>query len=128
MLMPRTPSAARTVNQTIITGPKMRPTTAVPNRWARNSSRMITAVIGTTASAKPGRITFRPSTADSTEMAGVIMLSPRNSAAPSTPRLANTSAVRRPPRRPDAPHRRNSVISAMIPPSPWLSTRMASET
>ena len=36
------------VNHTIITGPKNRPTGPVPNRWTRKSSRMITAVIGTT--------------------------------------------------------------------------------
>ena len=86
---------------------------------------MITAVIGTTKSLKSGSITLRPSTADSTEIAGVIMLSPKNSAAPNSPRADNITAVRRPL----APvHRRSSVISAMIPPSPLLSARVTSVT
>ena len=46
-----------------------------------------------------------PSIADSTEIAGVIMLSPKNSAAPKTPSAANISAVRRRPC--SDPHRRN---------------------
>ena len=37
---------------------------------------MIATVIGTTTSAKPGSTTLSPSTADSTEMAGVIIPSP----------------------------------------------------
>ena len=44
-----------TTNQTIITGPNNRPTAAVPRRWTRNSTMMITAVIGTTRSAATAR-------------------------------------------------------------------------
>ena len=39
-------------------------------------------------------IVLVPSTAESTEIAGVIMLSPKNSAAPKTPRPASTNFVR----------------------------------
>ena len=43
---------------------------------------MITAVIGTTSSATDGAATLTPSIAESTEIAGVMMLSPKNSDAP----------------------------------------------
>jgi hypothetical protein len=46
---------------------------------------MIAAVIGTTRLANEGAATLTPSTADRTEMAGVIMLSPKNSDAPKIP-------------------------------------------
>ena len=82
------------------------------------------AVIGTTQPCSPGLTTFKPSTADNTETAGVIMLSPKNSAAPNTPSVASTTAVR-PPR---APNRRTSAMSAMMPPSPSLSACITSVT
>ena len=123
--MPFTPHAPIATNHPIITGPKNRPTTAVPCRWTENSATMITAVIGTMKSSKSGSMTLRPSTADSTEIAGVIMLSPKNSEAPNNPSAASIIAVRR-PRWPV--HRRSSVISAMIPPSPLLSARITSVT
>ena len=53
---------------------------------------MITAVIGTTRSANDGATTFTPSIAESTEIAGVIMLSPKNSDAPNTPSAASATA------------------------------------
>jgi hypothetical protein len=80
--MPRIPHAPIATNHTTITGPNNRPTRAEPNRWDRNNPTMITAVIGTTALASDGCTIFSPSTADSTEIAGVIMLSPKNSDAP----------------------------------------------
>ena len=83
-------SAPMTTNHTTITGPKNRPTIAVPCRCTTNRPMMITAVIGTTSSASLGSTTFRPSTADSTEIAGVIMLSPKNSAAPRIPSADST--------------------------------------
>ncbi len=58
---------------------------------------MITAVIGTTKSSKSGSMTLSPSTDDSTEIAGVIMLSPKNSAAPNRPSAARVIAVLRLP-------------------------------
>ena len=82
---------------------------------------MITAVIGTIRCSSEGWTTLSPSTAESTEMAGVIMLSPKNSEAPKIPSAASTTA-RRPPMR----RRRISVISAMMPPSPSLSARITS--
>ena len=53
---------------------------------------MMTAVIGTIHESRLGSMIFRPSTAERTEIAGVIMLSPKNSAAPNIP-----SAARLPP-------------------------------
>jgi hypothetical protein len=123
--MPATPQAAIAVNQTIITGPNRRPTAAVPLRWKANNSTMITAVMGTIRLSRPGWTTFRPSTADSTEIAGVIMLSPKNSAAPKIPTVASTATTRR---REAPPQRRNNVISAMMPPSPSLLSRITSTT
>ena len=86
---------------------------------------MITAVIGTIRCSSDGAATFSPSTAESTEIAGVIMLSPRNSEAPKIPSAASSSFVRAPPA---TPARRISVISAMMPPSPSLSARITSST
>jgi hypothetical protein len=57
-----------------------------------------------------------PSTAESTEIAGVITLSPRNIAAPMMPRIMTNGA-----RRPTA--RNASAIRASVPPSPLLSAR-----
>ena len=125
LVMPHTPHAPIAANQATITGPKNRPTTAVPTRCTANRHAMITAVSGTTHAASEGRTTFSPSTADSTEIAGVIMLSPRNSAAPSSPSPASRIVTRA---LPPAAHRRSSAIRAMMPPSPWLSARMASST
>ena len=90
--MPATPQAPIATNQAIMTGPNSRPTAAVPRRWTANSSTMITAVRGTTSSSSAGSITFTPSTAESTEIAGVIMLSPKNSAAPKN--LITSTGVR----------------------------------
>ena len=58
-------------------------------------------------------------------MAGVIMLSPKNSEAPKIPSAASTTFARRPPGR---ARRRIKAISAMIPPSPSLSARITSRT
>ena len=79
------PQAPITVNHTIITGPKSRPTLAVPNFWVAKRSTMITAVTGTTKRSKDGSTSSMPSTADSTETAGVIMPSPKKSDAPKMP-------------------------------------------
>ena len=124
--MPFTPHAPIATNQTIITGPKNRPTAAVPCRCTENSATMITAVIGTMKSSKSGSMTLRPSTADSTEIAG------RDHAVAEEQRRAEQSEARPAtswcagPRVPV--HRRSSVISAMIPPSPLLSARITSVT
>ena len=86
---------------------------------------MIAAVIGTTRLARDGAATLTPSMAESTEIAGVIMLSPKNSEAPKIPSAASTTFVRRPP---ETSRLRIKVISAMIPPSPSLSARITSRT
>nr|BFE71932.1 hypothetical protein GCM10020092_052330 [Actinoplanes digitatis] len=123
--MPVMPQAPMARNQAIITGPNSLPTAAVPRRWKANSTTMIIAVAGTIRSSRPGWTTLTPSTADNTEMAGVIMLSPKNSAAPKTPAAARIPAPRRPP---VPPQRRSMAISAMMPPSPSLFTRITSVT
>ena len=86
---------------------------------------MIATVMGMTRLDTDGAATFTPSTADSTEMAGVIMLSPKNSEAPKMPSAASTALARAPPGR---ARRRIKAISAMIPPSPSLSARITSMT
>ena len=86
---------------------------------------MMAAVIGTTRWSSDGSATLSPSTADRTEIAGVIMLSPRNSEAPKIPSAASTSLVRSPPA---VGWPRIRVISAMMPPSPSLSARITSST
>jgi hypothetical protein len=123
--MPLIPKAPIAVNHTIITGPNALPTTAEPNRCEANRITMMTTVMGTTQSCNDGSTIFTPSTAESTEIAGVIMLSPKKSAAPKIPRPARVSFVRRPP---GTPPRRIRVMSAMIPPSPSLSARITSST
>ena len=71
------PATARIVNHTAITGPNSRPTAPVPKRWMRNSTVMIASVIATTNELqRSARRPSRPSTADSTEIAGVIIPSP----------------------------------------------------
>ena len=57
-------------------GPKKAATLAVPRDWTANSAIRITTVIGTTKSSNAGVATFRPSIAESTEIAGVMMASP----------------------------------------------------
>jgi hypothetical protein len=58
---------------------------------------MIAAVMGTIRCSSDGSATLTPSTAESTEIAGVIMLFPRNSEAPKIPSPTSTSLVRRLP-------------------------------
>ena len=64
---------------------------------------MIAAVIGTTRLLSDGAATLTPSIADSAEIAGVIMLSPKKREAPKTPSAASVSFVRRPPGHTPAP-------------------------
>ena len=64
-----------------------------------------------------------PSTADSTDNAGVIMPSPKKSAAPNSP-----SSIRTRARAGSCTPRNTSAISAMMPPSPLLSARMMKTT
>ena len=84
---------------------------------------MIATVIGMTRPDTDGAATLTPSIADRTEIAGVIMLSPKNSEAPKIPSAASTTFARRPPGR---ARLRIRAISDMIPPSPSLSARITS--
>ena len=70
------PSTASVMNHIGMTGPNSTPIRAVPWRWITNSTTRIAMVSGTTTWCSWGAATSSPSTADSTEMAGVIMLSP----------------------------------------------------
>jgi hypothetical protein len=70
------PSPASVPNQRSMTGPNTAPTLAVPRLWNRNRPIRMPIVIGTTYGSKKGVATPSPSTALSTEMAGVIMPSP----------------------------------------------------
>ena len=71
-----------------------------------------------------GVITSIPSTAESTEIAGVIIASPKNIADPKMPR---PTSHQRSCAWPSVP-RDTSAVSARMPPSPRLSARMMSTT
>jgi len=64
------------VNHTTMTGPKTRPTASVPRRWTMKSPMRMTQVRGMIQSSNADDATSNPSTALSTEMAGVISPSP----------------------------------------------------
>ena len=117
------PMHARIPNHANMMGPKTFPIFDVPLRWARKSAVRIARATGTTYVAMVGKATSRPSTAESTEMAGVMTESPKNSAAPKTPRRATAEAIR-----PGFKLRRTLVARARIPPSPSLSARSTKQT
>ena len=106
-------------NHSSITGPNSQPTAPVPNRCAANSATRITSAIGSISPLgfNPGVATFSPSTADVTEIAGVIIPSPKNRPAPSRPSVIRIAAR-------GTFLREISAASAMIPPSPRLWARM----
>ena len=64
------------MNQSSVIGPNQRPTPAVPKCWTANSATSTPSAIGTTSGCSAGVATLRPSTALSTEMAGVSRQSP----------------------------------------------------
>ena len=70
------PSATSTQNHTRVIGPKNLPMPPVPKRCTANRPVSTSSVIGITQLCRLGAATSRPSTADSTEMAGVITPSP----------------------------------------------------
>ena len=70
------PSTPRVVNQTTMTGPNTRPTASVPRLCTANRPTRMTHATGITQSSKAGDATLNPSTALSTEMAGVMRPSP----------------------------------------------------
>jgi hypothetical protein len=59
-----------------MTGPNSAPTVPVPRRCTMKSASSTVTAIGSTIDSSAGVATFRPSTALSTEIAGVITLSP----------------------------------------------------
>src|SRR5207248_368476 len=65
------PSTPMTPNQTSITGPNIAPMRAVPRLCTRNKPIRITSVTGITHEASVGAAISSPSTAESTETAGV---------------------------------------------------------
>ena len=74
--MERLPRIARTANQRSVIGPNSAPTLPVPCFWIMNSAISIPAVIGRIMFSNCGVATEMPSTADSTEIAGVMIASP----------------------------------------------------
>ena len=70
------PNTARTENHTTMIGPKNRAMTSVPRCWITNSATRMAQEIGTTQSPRPGAAISAPSTAERTEMAGVMAASP----------------------------------------------------
>ena len=64
------------MNQTRVMGPKNLPMPPVPKRCTANRPVSTTRVSGMTQACRAGAATSRPSTADSTEIAGVITPSP----------------------------------------------------
>jgi hypothetical protein len=74
---------------------------------------------------RAGLTTSSPSTADKTEIAGVIIASPKNSAAPKAPTATRAALDANEPL---SPTRLTKAIRAMIPPSPSLSARMTKAT
>src|SRR6266480_4218088 len=87
-LRPSTPIVA---NQTSITGPNTAPIRAVPRLCTRNKPIRITSVTGITHGASAGVAISSPSTAESTEIAGVRPPSAYKSADPKIP--SHTAAV-----------------------------------
>ena len=71
----------------MVIGPNTLPTISVPKRWLTNNASNTSTEIGTIHACRLGAATSMPSSADSTEMAGVITPSPKNSEAPKMPRM-----------------------------------------
>ena len=69
-------STAIDTNQSTVMGPKNLPMPPVPRFCTKNRANSTSRVMGTTYCLKAGETTSRPSTADSTEMAGVMTPSP----------------------------------------------------
>ena len=71
-----TPSDASTAKYTSTIGPKSAPTRATPRDWIKNRAIRMATAIGRTSGRKLDWTTVSPSTAESTETAGVIIASP----------------------------------------------------
>ena len=116
-----------TMNHSSVIGPKARPMPPVPKRCAANRSVSTAIVIGSTASCSAGEAaaTSRPSTADSTLIAGVVdAVAVEDGGAEHADHQQRASQLR--PVRPPALVASASI--AISPPSPWLSARRISST
>ena len=116
------PSTPSTTNQTAMMGPNVAQRVAVPLLCTANSATSTINVSGITHGANAATQPANP-IADSTEIAGVITLSPKTwqRRAP-----APMAAVRRRPAAGSC--RSTSANSARMPPSPSLSARSTSST
>ena len=115
------PSTALTAKKITMIGLKKAATLAVPRLWAPNRTTRMTIVAGRMYGARSTSTCFSPSSADRTEIAGVIMASPENSADPTTPRK-KASVVFCPSAR------CASALSDRMPPSPLLSASIRNST
>ena len=70
------PSTANAPNHSSMTGPNSLPMLPVPWRWMKNSPVSTPMVMGMMNCSKAGVATLMPSTAESTEIAGVMSASP----------------------------------------------------
>ena len=118
------PNTPRQTNQTSMMGPNTIPILPVPKRSTANKAEIRVSEIGIMKGSRSGESTFKPSTALSTEMAGVIMLSPKNKAAPKAPAKVTIQRAPEPSRMP----LETREVSAKMPPSPLLSARMMMNT
>ena len=118
LMTPSTPMATKNV---AMIGAKNAATPAVPRLSARNSRMRMTTVAGSTNGASSASTCLRPSSAARTEIAGVMMASPENSAAPATP-IRSTIIVRLPSAI------CASAVSERMPPSPLLSANIRNST
>ena len=64
------------MNHTSVIGPNHAATLPVPRLWTANSMTRMARLTGTTEVSSAGVTRFSPSTAESTEIAGVMMASP----------------------------------------------------
>ena len=117
-----TPRAAIVTNQTNMIGPNALPTRSVPNRCAEKSTSNSTIVTGTMKRSSPGAMTITPSTAPSTEMAGVMIPSPYSRAAPNSASQMTRFFLRSSSRMPLL-FCSSRASRARMPPSPRLSAR-----
>ena len=78
-----------------MTGPKMRPDTARAAPLHGEQPDDDDSEIGSTYASSSGAATSRPSTAESTEIAGVITPSPKNRQAPAMPTRPSTARALR---------------------------------
>jgi hypothetical protein len=119
--IPYTPNAAIVRNHITITGPNNNPIRCVPRLCSKNSPASTPTVIGTMNGSAPDVATFRPSTDDNTETAGVITPSPNSIPAPTKIKNVSQVAFGGTPRFIGGS---TNASSARIPPSPSCATRM----